>query len=135
MRKLALLGMYAVLALASVSYGDIQTQDLTTAAQTGVKAVGAGIMAAVGLGYAVLLLFTTLSIIKAYATTTNKVKNDPTVENPVMEGVKSAFIAGLPYLLIWIIIWIVTQSYIKPLAPDSVVGMLISQFAGGGAGQ
>lgn len=120
-----------LLLLASVSFGALDTSDLQTATQTGIKTVGAGILALVGVGYAVLLLFTALAVVKAYTQTVNKSKNDPTIENPQVEGVKSAFISGLPYFLIWIILWIITSAYVSALRPDNVMSVLVQRGLGG----
>jgi len=110
------------------SFGALDTSDLETATQSGIKTVGAGILALTGIGYAILLLFTALSVVKAYTQTVNKAKNDPTIENPQVEGIKSAFVSGLPYLLIWILVWIITNAYVNPLRPDRVLMMLIERI-------
>jgi len=126
MKKLALTTL-TLLPLA-LSFGALDTSDLEKATQSGIKTVGAGILALTGIGYAILLLFTALSVVKAYTQTVNKAKNDPTIENPQIEGIKSAFISGLPYLLIWILVWIITSAYVNPLRPDRVIMMLLERF-------
>lgn len=125
MKKLALTTL-TLLPLA-LSFGALDTSDLERATQTGIKTVGAGILALTGIGYAILLVFTALAVVKAYAQTVNKAKNDPTIENPQIEGIKAALISGLPYVLAWILIWIVTNAYVSPLRPDNVVLTLINR--------
>jgi len=126
MKKLALTLTIILLPLA-LSFGALDTSDLETVTQTGIKTVGAGILALAGIGYTILLVYTILTVVKAYAQTVNKAKNDPTIENPQIEGIKTAFISGLPYLLAWILIWTVTNAYAPPLRPDNVILMLIKR--------
>lgn len=127
MKKLALTLTIILLPLA-LSFGALDTSDLERATQTGIKTIGAVILALAGIGYATLLTAGVYFVVKVYSQAVNKAKNDPTIENPHFEGVKAALVVIIIIVFAWVVFWLITNSYASPLRPDRVILMLLEKL-------